>query len=115
MKMYGISNCDTIKKAKKYLDANSIDYAFHDYKKSGIDTVTLEQWLKSVSLETLINKRSTTWRQLTDEQKHHLIENQNLAILVENPTLIKRPVLIHQQHILVGFKEADYQALLEKE
>jgi len=115
MKMYGISNCDTIKKAKKYLDANSIDYAFHDYKKSGIDTVTLEQWLKSVSLETLINKRSTTWRQLTDEQKHQLIENQNLAILVKNPTLIKRPVLIHQQHILVGFKEADYQALLEKE
>lgn len=115
MKMYGISNCDTIKKAKKYLDANSIDYAFHDYKKSGIDTVTLEQWLKSVSLETLINKRSTTWRQLTDEQKHQLIENQNLAILVENPTLIKRPVLIQQQHILVGFKEADYQALLEKE
>lgn len=112
MKMYGISNCDTIKKARKFLENHKIDYTFHDYKKQGIDVITLQQWLKAVDLTLLVNKRSTTWRQLSDAQKSDLLENANLQILVEHPTLIKRPVLETDNTLLVGFKERDYQSLV---
>lgn len=112
MKMYGIPNCDTIKKARKFLEQNNINYDFHDYKKQGIEASTLESWLESIDLAVLVNKRSTTWRQLSDEQKTDLLDNANLQILIDNPTLIKRPVLVTKQSILVGFKVADYESLL---
>lgn len=112
MKMYGIPNCDTIKKARKFLEQNNINYDFHDYKKQGIEASTLESWLESVDLSVLVNKRSTTWRQISDEQKTDLLDNTNLQILIDNPTLIKRPVLVTNQSILVGFKIADYESLI---
>lgn len=112
MKMYGIPNCDTIKKARKLLEQHQLDYEFHDYKQLGIDTPTIQSWLETVDLATLVNKRSTTWRQLTDDQKSDLLDNANLQILSEHPTLIKRPVLVKDKSILVGFKAADYESLL---
>jgi len=112
MKMYGIPNCDTVRKARKFLDANQIDYEFHDYKKQGIETTTIEGWLKQQALSALVNKRSTSWRQLTDEQKEALTSGSDLTALTEMPTLIKRPVLETSDNLLVGFKEADYQQLV---
>lgn len=112
MKMFGIPNCDTIKKARKFLDTHHINYEFHDYKQQGIDLGTLQQWLESIDLSLIVNKRSTTWRQLSESQKTELLEQSNLQILVDHPTLIKRPVLLTDSEILVGFSESDYQNLV---
>ena len=110
--LFGIANCDTVKKAKKFLEAQNVLYQFHDFKKSGLNIETIQQWLQQVPLATLVNKRSTTWRQLSEEQKHQLLENGDLQLLVDYPTLVKRPVLVTPDTILVGFKESDYQAIL---
>lgn len=107
-KMYGIKNCDTIKKARKWLTANEIEYTFHDYRIDGIDPEWLEEVEAIVGWETLLNKRGTTFRQLTDEQKESLNRETALALMHEAPAMIKRPLLIHQDHHIVGFKDAQY-------
>jgi Spx/MgsR family transcriptional regulator len=112
MKMYGIPNCDTVRKARKYLDTHQVNYEFHDFKKQGLDLTTIENWLKMTGLEILVNKRSTSWKQLSDEQKQALISATDLTVLTEMPTLIKRPVLEAGDTLLVGFKESDYQQLV---
>jgi len=110
--MYGIPNCDTVRKARKYLDTHQVNYEFHDFKKQGLDLTTIENWLKMTGLEILVNKRSTSWKQLSDEQKQALISATDLTVLTEMPTLIKRPVLEAGDTLLVGFKESDYQQLV---
>lgn len=108
MTLYGIKNCDSVKKARRWLDANDIDVTFHDFRVDGLEEATLQDWLKSVSWEVLLNKRSTTWKQLADPRKEQLDQTTAVELMLENPTLIKRPVLCDSTGCMVGFKEADY-------
>ena len=110
--MYGIPNCDTIKKARKWLDANSIEYTFHDYKKSGVPEKQLRQWVKKSGWDTLLNRRGTTWRQLDDKIKKNINESLAIKVMLENPSAIKRPVLESGKNLLTGFTESEYEALL---
>lgn len=109
--LYGIPNCDTIKKSQKWLSQNSIPFSFHDYRKDGIDKALIEQFLKNVTWTELINKRSTSYRQLTDQQKASLSADTITDLFLEFPTLIKRPLLIHNSTYLVGFKVEAYKTL----
>jgi len=111
MILYGIPNCDTVRKARKYLDDNQISYEFHDFKKQGLTLETIQTWLQTQPIDVLVNKRSTSWKQLTDAQKQNLITGDDLSVLTEMPTLIKRPVLETNSTLLVGFKTNEYQAL----
>lgn len=109
--MFGIPNCDTIKKARKWLEENSVEYQFHDYKKEGVDAHLLEEWSEAVGWERLLNRRGTTWRKLADEAKESVNETRAIQLMVENPSMIKRPVLVAGDRITVGFSEAEYQKL----
>lgn len=109
-KMYGISNCDTIKKARNWMEKNGINYVFHDYKKSGITKDMLELWVMQVGWEVLLNKRGTTFKKLPDMMKENIDENSAIMLMAENPSMIKRPVLEHGDELVVGFKAADYEA-----
>lgn len=113
MILYGISNCDTVRKARKFLEANNLKFTFHDFRKDGFELTTFNEWLQLQPLDVLINKRSTSWKQLSDEQKQGLISGSDLAPLAEMPTLIKRPILSDGKKLLVGFKLADYQSLID--
>ena len=106
--LYGIANCDTIKKAKKWLDENNIEYNFHDYKKQGVPEEELRDWIKKVGWEVLFNKRSTTWRKLNATTRNTINETTAIQIMLDKPSIIKRPVLIHNKIISVGFKLNDY-------
>jgi len=106
--MFGIKNCDTIKKARSALDALGVDYAFHDYKASGIDAKSLKTWCKQVGWETLLNRAGTTFRKLADDDKQDLNEAKAVALMVAQPSMIKRPVLVHDDKIIVGFKPEVY-------
>ena len=106
--MYGIKNCDTIKKAKKWLESNHIDYEFHDFRSDGINPVQLRAWVAELGWQKLVNKRSTTWRNLPTESKENMDETLALFIMEEQPTLIKRPVLETSSGLLVGFSEKIY-------
>ena len=114
MILFGIKNCDTVKKARRWLDKHDLPYQFHDFRVDGLKQDTIENWLQTVSWETLLNKRGTTWRKLDDPRKEQLDQATAVALMLEHPTLIKRPVLCHGQSCQVGFKEADYAALLGK-
>ena len=109
VKMHGISNCDTIKKAKKWLDDNNIPFSFHDYRKDGLNNDLLAELYRTSSWDQLLNKRSTSFRNLTVQQKESLDENSVNQLFIEFPTLIKRPVIIHQGVAIVGFNQKIYQ------
>lgn len=110
--LHGIKNCDTMKKARAWLEANDIAYQFHDYKIAGVGKTLLEGWAKQVGWEVLLNRAGTTFRALPDADKTALSENKAIALMVAQPSMIKRPVLIAGDKILVGFKPENYQALL---
>jgi len=107
--LYGIPNCDTVKKAQKWLAQNNIPYTFHDYRKDGLDEQLLASFFVNLSWLDLLNKRSTSYRALTNEQKESLDENSVIALFIEFPTLIKRPLLISENRTLLGFKAESYQ------
>ncbi|MBE0363294.1 arsenate reductase [Pseudoalteromonas ulvae UL12] len=109
--MYGIANCDTIKKAKKWLDSQNVSYQFHDYRKQGLTAELLQTFEAQLGWEQLVNKRGTTYRALTDEQKAGLNKDTALALLLEHPAMIKRPLLVHQEHMHLGFKAEQYQEI----
>jgi len=109
--LYGIKNCDTIKKAKKWLEANNIEFTFHDFRKDGLNNKQLQQWIDELGWEVLLNKRGTTWRQLPENVKDNIDEKNALNVMLENPAIIKRPVLDLGSKRVVGFKEADYKQL----
>lgn len=111
--LYGIPNCDTVKKARKWLEANDIAYKFHDFRKDGLEKSQVNTWIKALGFEAIINKRSTTWRGLSDEQKNNLDASTALALALEQPTIIKRPVLAHNDALAVGFKADNYQAVFK--
>jgi Spx/MgsR family transcriptional regulator len=106
--LYGIKNCDTIKKARAWLSANNIDYNFHDYRQDGLDIKWLEQTEQILGWELMLNKRGTTFRQLSEEQKQGLDKTAALALMLEHPAMIKRPILIHNDKYFIGFKADQY-------
>jgi Spx/MgsR family transcriptional regulator len=106
--LYGIKNCDTIKKSRAWLSANNIDYSFHDYRQDGLEITWLEQVERALGWELMLNKRGTTYRQLSEEQKQGIDKTTALALLLEYPAMIKRPILIHNEQYYVGFKAQQY-------
>jgi arsenate reductase len=107
--IYGIKNCDTMKKARAWLDKQGVDYAFHDYKSAGIAREKLERWAKKAGWETLLNRAGTTFKKLPDEDKDGLTEKKALALMLAQPSMIKRPVLeLPGGKLLVGFKPEQY-------
>jgi arsenate reductase len=109
--IYGIRNCDTMKKARAWLDANGVEHEFHDYKVTGIDRATLEKWAKAVGWEVLLNRAGTTFRKLPEPDKAGLTEARALKLMLEQPSMIKRPVLERGKTLLVGFSPEKYSAL----
>ena len=106
--VYGIKNCDTMKKARAWLDAKGVPYAFHDYKVEGIDRPRLEAWTRAVGWETLLNRAGTTFRNLPDAARENLDRDKAIALMLDQPSMIKRPVLDLDGRLLVGFKPETY-------
>ena len=109
--MYGIPNCDSIKKARNWLKDNNVDYEFHNYKKDGVPEKELKKWIKEIGWEVLLNKRGTTWRKLDDAIKDNITKESAIKIMLDNPSIIKRPVVDDGKNIHVGFAEDDYKKL----
>jgi len=112
--IYGIRNCDTMKKARACRASAGVDYAFHDYKTAGIDKARLERWSKAVGWEALLNRAGTTFRKLPDKDKEGLTAAKATKLMIEQPSMIKRPVLETGKTLLVGFKPDDYKAAFGK-
>lgn len=107
--IYGIKNCDNMKKARAWLDKQGVAYAFHDYKTAGIDRALLERWSKKVGCETLLNRAGATFRKLPERDRANLTENKALALMLEQPSMIRRPALdLGGGKLLVGFKPEIY-------
>ena len=111
MILYGIKNCDTVKKARKWLEAHRVEYRFHDLRVDGLDPTRLSTWVRAVGWEALLNRRGTTWRGLSESERADLDEERAMALMLAHPSLIKRPVLEYGRDLRVGFKEADYAGL----
>ena len=106
--VFGIPNCDTVKKARVWLDAAGVAYAFHDYKKAGVDAATLDRWADVVGWEPLLNRAGTTFRKLGDADKADIDRAKAIALMTANPSMIKRPVVEGAGRLLVGFKPDDW-------
>ncbi len=111
--LYGIKNCDTMKKARTWLDGHGVSYTFHDYKTAGIDQEHLERWTKLVGWETLLNRAGTTFRKLPEADKEGLTEAKAIALMLAQPSMIKRPVLERGRKLLVGFRPEAYAAVFD--
>ena len=109
--LYGIKNCDTVKKARRWLESQGKEYLFHDFREDGLDEQQLSEWIKNSGWETFVNKRSTTWRKLSEKEKQIHTNQEALSLLLKNPTLIKRPVVLNNKQLLVGFNEAEFKKL----
>ena len=112
MIMYGIPNCDTIKKARTFLNGNNVKYEFHDYKKQGISPALLKHWCKTLGYENILNRRGTTWRKLDDDTKSNLDEENAILLMQESPSMIKRPLLDTGDKLVLGFNQSEYESLL---
>jgi arsenate reductase len=110
--LYGIPNCDTVKKARLYLERRKKPHQFHDFKKEGVDAAALERWAKIVGMQTLINTRGTTWRNLDEADRIALTDTKARALMLAHPSLIKRPVLEGPDLLLVGFSSPQWDSLL---
>lgn len=108
--LYGNKACDTMKKARAWLDAHGVEYAFHDYKTAGVEKAALERWAKAVGWESLLNRAGTTFRKLPEAEKADLTEKRAIALMLAQPSMIKRPVLEAGKELLVGFKPEAYAA-----
>lgn len=109
--IYGIKNCDTMKKTFSWLDEHGVDYTFHDYKKSGADSAVLKDAIKNYGWENVINRRGTTWRSLSEDVKETMNETSAVTAALENPALIKRPLLIHKGDIHLSFDPETYNGI----
>ncbi|MGZ5001306.1 MAG: ArsC family reductase [Methylomonas sp.] len=101
--VYGIKNCDSVKKARSWLETRQIDYRFHDYRIDGLDAALLQSFIDALGVDAVLNQRSTSWRQLDDAQKQDLTPEKALQLMLAVPTLIKRPILNHEGRLSVGF------------
>lgn len=113
VKIYGIPNCDTIKKARTWLEKQGVDHVFHDYKKSGVTEDQLTLWAMEVGIDALLNRRGTTFRALPDVVKDNITDDTAIRLMIEHPSMIKRPVLEHDNGVIVGFKGSEYEAALK--
>lgn len=111
--LYGISNCDTVRKARRWLDSHAIDYRFHDFRKDGLDAARVGEWIDRCGWETVINRRGTTWRALDEAARDSMDAKAAIAAAVENPALIKRPVLCRGDELEIGFKADRYVDLFQ--
>jgi Spx/MgsR family transcriptional regulator len=111
IEIYGLKNCDTCRKARKWLEAEGLDHRFHDVRADGLDAATLQGWIAATGWETLLNRRGTTWRQLPDDRKANVDEAAAVALMLEFPALIKRPVFQSGGTVIVGFGQAEQSAL----
>ncbi len=110
--VYGIKNCDTVKKACKWLDQNDVAYQFHDVRADGLTSANVSAWIQQLGWETIINKRSTTWKSLSPNMRDSMDSQSAVKAIVENPTLFKRPLLDKGGTFLTGFKDKDYEQFL---
>jgi arsenate reductase len=109
LKLYGIKNCDTVRRARKWLDQNDYDYSFHDFRKDGLDADLVERLSAEIGWEKMLNRRSTSWRQLADADREKLDESRAVQLMLKHPTLIKRPVIEHDSRFTVGFSPDFFQ------
>lgn len=112
--IYGIKNCDTMKKARTWLDNQGVAYRFHDYKAEGIDRAHLDAWCKEAGWEIVLNRAGTTFRNLPDADKQNLDADKAIALMLAQPSMIKRPVLEANGNLSIGFKPDLYEALFDK-
>lgn len=110
-RIYGIKACDTMKKARAWLEQHGVDVAFHDYKTAGIDASTLAGWVDAKGWEAVLNRSGTTFRRLSDAERTDIDRDKAIELMVANPSMIKRPVLVHDDGIEIGFKADRYAAL----
>ncbi|MEL6529490.1 MAG: arsenate reductase [Pseudomonadota bacterium] len=108
--LYGIPNCDTVKKARKWLESQELEYTFHDLKKEGVDAENLKDWIGAKGVDLVLNRRGTTYRKLSDADKVDIDEAKAVTLLQEHSSMIKRPVAVHGNGILIGFKEEEWSA-----
>ncbi len=113
MIIYGIKNCDTVKKACRWLNDNGIAFDFHDFRVDGLDESMLNSWLQTVTWQDLLNRKSTTWRQVDPAQRDALDADSAIQLMLTSPTIIKRPVLVKGDMIIIGFSEQNYMTLLK--
>lgn len=111
--LYGIPNCNTVSKARKWLTENNIDYNFHNFKKQGLEQETLDNWLDVLGWEVLLNKRGTTWRKLSEDTKTDIDRNKASLIMLDNTSIIKRPVLNINGDFHIGFKNEQYEEIFK--
>ncbi|WP_269618028.1 ArsC family reductase [Zhongshania sp. BJYM1] len=109
--LYGIKNCDTVRAARRWLESHDVDFDFQDVRDSPLNADQLGAWLQQLGVDALVNKRSTTWKQLSEEQRKTLNADNAVNLLIEHPTLMKRPLLDTGSALHLGFKAADYQSL----
>lgn len=112
--LFGIKNCDTIKKARQWLSEQGIDYQFHDYRSDGLEKAQLQAWCAELGWEQLLNRRGTTWRNLPDSEKDSINEQKAIELMLAQPAMIKRPLLDTEKQRVLGFKAADYEQLFQK-
>jgi len=111
IEMYGIPNCDTVRKARLWLDDHELAFEFHNYKKEGVDAALLSSWVDQLGWEVLLNKRGTTWRKLADGEKEGINRDKAVSLMCDNPSMIKRPVLVLGDVIEVGFSMPRYEGI----
>lgn len=112
--LYGIKNCDTVKKARKWFETRGLDYRFHDFREEGLQQTLVQRWLDQVGVDVLVNRRSTTWKQLDDAEKEKALTRDGVDVLLQHPTLIKRPVICMGDRVHVGFQEATFQSVWDE-
>lgn len=112
--LYGIPNCDTVKKARAWLDGRGIEYVFHDYKKAGITAAKLKAWCKALGWETMLNRAGTTFKKLPDTAKSDLDQAKAIALMIEQPSMIKRPIVEYEGGLLIGFKQHEWESAFGK-
>ena len=111
--LYGIKNCDTVKKARNWLEQAGIDFQFHDFRQNGLSTTKLSAWLDTLGTDVLINRRSTSWKQLSEKERNEIDAGEGKLTILGNPTLIKRPVLEHAGQVYSGFKAEKYTEIFK--
>ena len=109
--LYGIKNCDNVKKSRKWLDKNSVEYAYHDFRLDGIEKSLIEEFLKNIEVRLLINKRSTSWKKLPDKVKTIRTKSELVGLLLKNPTIIKRPIIKSKNIYFIGYDEEEFKLL----
>lgn len=113
MTVFGISNCDQVRKARTWLEEQGVDFVFHDFRKDGLSVEQVRQWAAAIGWENVVNKRSKVWREMSSEEREHMNEEKAIAAAVAQPTFIKRPFLVAGDHFIPGFDAARWQAAID--